>query len=597
MEKKIKKILKDVYGYSSFREKQKDVILNVLNKKDSLAVMPTGSGKSICYQIPSIIFQGITVVISPLISLMQDQVTQIRQNDVQAVMLNSSISWEEYLENIRKLKSGEAKLLYLAPETLLKERTLTLLKELKIDCFTIDEAHCISEWGHDFRPEYRMIINIRKEFPEAVCLCLTATATERVREDIKKSLEFSHRFVEFITSFDRKNLYLQFEDKVDGLTQLLNFLQNFKDESGIIYCTTRKQVNCISGELAARGYSVKPYHAGLKENERANNQHLFIRDEIQIIVATIAFGMGINKSNVRFVIHYDLPQNIESYYQQIGRAGRDGLNSHCLLLFSYSDIHKIKYFINQKSAEEKKIANFHLSRLVSVIESSQCRRIPILTYFGEKPEFLKCMNCDNCKSEKKDTEDVTIYAQKFLSCMKRTGELFGASHIIDVLRGSKSQKVLRFRHNELTTYNIGSEISNKEWFYFFRQFLAQALLFQDSQHGSLKLNKKSINILKNEQVVHGLRLEEVVKKSRNQKVTFDIEYDQTLYNTLCEKRKEIAQKKNIAPFMVFSNKTLMEIASVKPQNKDALMGISGIGKAKFKQYSKLVLEIVKEFNN
>ncbi|MCK5685168.1 RecQ family ATP-dependent DNA helicase, partial [bacterium] len=517
------------------------------------------------------------------------------QNDVQAVMLNSFISREEYSENIQKLKDGKAKLLYLAPETLLKARTLNLLKELQIDCFTIDEAHCISEWGHDFRPEYRKIIDIRSDFPDAVCLCLTATATERVRKDIKNSLELSHQFDEFITSFDRKNLYLQFEDKVDGIKQLLNFLNNFKKDSGIIYCTTRKQVNSISSELKKKGFSVKPYHAGLSEKARTSNQDLFIKDDIQIIVATIAFGMGINKSNVRFVVHYDLPQNVESYYQQIGRAGRDGLNSHCLLLFSYSDIYKIKYFINQKSPEEKKIANFHLNHLIGVVETVQCRRIPILKYFGENPEFNKCKHCDNCTSEKKETEDLTVFAQKFLSCVIRTGEIFGTTHIIDVLRGSKAQKVIRFSHDQLSTYNIGADISSKEWFYFFRQFLAQDLLYQDTEHGSIKLNNKSKKILKNELSVQGLRLEEVVKKSKKQKVKYDIDFDQELYDILREERKKIATKKRIAPFMVFSNKTLMEIASVQPRGEAELMNISGIGKAKFKKYSKIVLKIVKEY--
>ncbi len=353
MIKQAKIILKDVFGYDTFRLQQEAVIEHVLNKKDALVIMPTGGGKSLCYQIPALIFDGITIVISPLISLMKDQVEQLREYDVPAVYLNSSLTPEAYNFNVRKIQQGKVKLVYLAPETLMMDKTRELLKSLKVDCFTIDEAHCISEWGHDFRPEYRQMAVVRNDFPDAVCMALTATATPRVQEDIKSLLNFKDSEA-FISSFDRKNLFLKIVDKKDPDNQLLDFLYTRKKQSGIIYCFSRRQVDELAETLEDEGYSVKPYHAGLTDAQRAFNQRAFIRDDISIIVATIAFGMGINKSNVRFIVHYDMPQNIESYYQQIGRAGRDGLRSDCVLLFGYADTQKIKYFINKKRGRKRK---------------------------------------------------------------------------------------------------------------------------------------------------------------------------------------------------------------------------------------------------
>jgi ATP-dependent DNA helicase RecQ len=347
------KILKKVFGYDDFISLQAQIIENVLAQRDTLAIMPTGGGKSLCYQIPALIFKGLTVVISPLIALMKDQVAQLLQAGVNAVVLNSSLSPAEYRENIRKIENGEVRLLYLAPETLLKSNIMKLLASLKIDCLAIDEAHCISAWGHDFRPEYRQLIRARASFAGAVCVALTATATPRVRKDIKESLGFEDSN-EFLAGFDRKNLFISVAPKKDPFEQTIRFLKNFSDDSGIIYCLTRNQVDDLTLDLKAKGFSVCPYHAGLSESERSRNQDLFIRDDARIVVATVAFGMGIDKSNVRFVIHYDLPMNIERYYQEIGRAGRDGVRSDCLLLFSYSDIRKIKYFIDQKKPEEKK---------------------------------------------------------------------------------------------------------------------------------------------------------------------------------------------------------------------------------------------------
>ncbi len=391
-------ILKETFGYDTFRPHQREVIENVLAGRDTLAVMPTGGGKSLCYQIPALLFDGLTVVVSPLISLMKDQVEQLRAFGVPALFINSSLSSQDYQHNMEQVKRGEVKLLYVAPETLLTPRILSLLSGLKVDLLTIDEAHCISEWGHDFRPEYRQIVEVRKRFPNTVCLALTATATTRVRQDIRATLEFTTTN-EFVASFNRENLYLEVLRKRDPISQTIRILERHKDQSGIIYCFSRRQVDELAMVLASKGYSVLPYHAGLEDLERKQNQEAFIRDDAQIIVATIAFGMGINKPNVRFIIHFDLPKSIESYYQEIGRAGRDGLPAHCTLLFNYSDVAKINYFIDQKEGDEKRIATGHLDAIVRYAEDElTCRRKPLLNYFGESYSAQTCSNCDNCTS-------------------------------------------------------------------------------------------------------------------------------------------------------------------------------------------------------
>ncbi len=430
-------ILKETFGYDTFRPLQREVIENVLARRDTLAIMPTGGGKSLCYQIPALLFEGLTVVVSPLISLMKDQVEQLRAFGVPALFLNSSLAPQEYQENMDYIRRGEVKLLYVAPESLLTPRILSLLDSIQVDCLTIDEAHCISEWGHDFRPEYRQLVAVRQRFPKAVCLALTATATERVRQDIRTTLKFASSN-EFIASFNRENLYIEVVRKRDPIEQTIQILEKHKDQSGIIYCFSRRQVDELAAYLAAQEYSVRPYHAGLEDAERKANQETFIRDDAQIIVATIAFGMGINKPNVRFIIHFDLPKSIESYYQEIGRAGRDGLPAHCTLLFNYSDVAKINYFIDQKEGNEKQVAIGHLDAIVRYAEDElTCRRKPLLNYFGESYEAQSCSNCDNCTSAPTELTDITIYAQKFLSCVKRADERFGAGHITDILLGSR----------------------------------------------------------------------------------------------------------------------------------------------------------------
>ena len=603
-------ILKDTFGYDTFRPFQHDVIQNVLARRDTLAIMPTGGGKSLCYQIPALMLAGLTVVVSPLIALMKDQVEQLRAYGVPALFLNSTLSPDVYQENMASVRRGNVKLLYVAPETLLTPRIFTLLDSLQVDLLTIDEAHCISEWGHDFRPEYRQLVNVRRRYPKAVCLALTATATPRVRSDIKSTLGFSQSN-EFIASFNRENLYLEVIPKYDPPKQTLRFLERFKDQSGIIYCFSRKQVDEIAAYLVQNGYSARPYHAGLEDAERKANQEAFIRDDAQIIVATIAFGMGINKPNVRFILHYDLPKSIEGYYQEIGRAGRDGLPAHCLLLYSYSDVAKLRYFISQKEGEERRVATQHLDTITRYAEEkTTCRRKPLLNYFGEAyPSALgleqaspgqdpKCDNCDNCTSARQVFADITIPAQKFLSCVKRTGERFGVGHIIDVLRGSKGKKVLQYEHDKLSTYGIGSDWTKNQWLSLARQLVQMGYLNQDSEYRTLSLTNKAVDDLRNRNLIMGrlVAAQETEERPYNEKARkTELKFNNALFAILRQKRKELADNAGVPPYVIFSDKTLVEMSAYFPQSLESLLNISGVGQVKLRQYGEAFLEVIKPF--
>ena len=588
-------ILKETFGYDTFRPLQREVIENVMARRDTLAVMPTGGGKSLCYQIPSLLFDGLTVVVSPLISLMKDQVEQLRAFGVPALFLNSSLGPQEYQENMDYVKRGEVKLLYVAPETLLTPRILSLLAGLKVDCLTIDEAHCISEWGHDFRPEYRQLVQVRKQFPQAVCLALTATATSRVRQDIRSTLQFATSN-EFVASFDRKNLFIEVLPKRDATRQTMDMLERYKDQSGIVYCFSRKQVDDLASYLISRGYSARPYHAGLEDIERKRNQEAFIRDDVQIIIATIAFGMGINKPNVRFVIHYDLPKSIEGYYQEIGRAGRDGLPAHCLLLYSYADVAKLNYFIDQKEGEERRVAIQHLNAIVGYAEDeTSCRRKPLLNYFGETYSADNCSNCDNCNSSPTPLTDVTIPAQKFLSCVKRAGEKFGAGHITDILLGSKNEKVLRWGHEKLSTYGIGGELTQKQWMRLARQLLSMGYLKQEGEYRTLGLTPKALEALRKRAPIMGVLQEaERVKKKEGKKE--GIEYNHALFAILRQKRKEMADEAGVPPYVIFPDRTLTEMAAYYPQSTAGLLNISGVGQVKLVQYGDAFLDVIRAYS-
>ena len=588
-------ILKETFGYDTFRPLQREVIENVMARRDTLAVMPTGGGKSLCYQIPSLLFDGLTVVVSPLISLMKDQVEQLRAFGVPALFLNSSLGPQEYQENMDYVKRGEVKLLYVAPETLLTPRILTLLAGLKVDCLTIDEAHCISEWGHDFRPEYRQLVQVRKQFPQAVCLALTATATSRVRQDIRSTLQFATSN-EFVASFNRENLFIEVLPKRDATRQTMDMLERYKDQSGIVYCFSRKQVDDLASYLISRGYSARPYHAGLEDIERKRNQEAFIRDDAQIIIATIAFGMGINKPNVRFVIHYDLPKSVEGYYQEIGRAGRDGLPAHCLLLYSYADVAKLNYFIDQKEGEERRVAIQHLNAIVGYAEDeTSCRRKPLLNYFGESYAADNCSNCDNCNSSPTPLTDVTIPAQKFLSCVKRAGEKFGAGHITDILLGSKNEKVLRWGHEKLSTYGIGGELTQKQWMRLARQLLSMGYLKQEGEYRTLGLTPKALEALRKRAPIMGVLQEaERVKKKEGKKE--GIEYNHALFAILRQKRKEMADEAGVPPYVIFPDRTLTEMAAYYPQSTAGLLNISGVGQVKLVQYGDAFLDVIRAYS-
>jgi ATP-dependent DNA helicase RecQ len=588
-----KQILKDIFGYDSFRPLQMEVIQNVLNKKDSLVVMPTGGGKSICYQIPALIFEGITIVVSPLISLMKDQVEQLRQLGVETALLNSSLSAEVYRKNFENVKNLKAKLLYVAPESLLKDEIVTLLKSIRVDCITVDEAHCISEWGHDFRKEYRQLGKFRSIFPSAVCMGLTATATPRVQDDIVKNLYMSE-YKRFIASFNRDNLFLQVIPKRDPFQQTIEFLKDHPNQSGIIYCFSRKQVDSLHEDLSELGYSTKPYHAGLKDEERSRNQELFIKDEVQIIIATIAFGMGINKSNVRFVLHYDLPKNIESYYQEIGRSGRDGLRSDCLLLFSYGDIAKINYFIDQKEDEVEILsARTHLAAMVKYAESEICRRHPLINYFGEPYSNFDCQMCDNCLAGEKEMTDITVPAQKLLSTVKRTGEVFGVNYLIDVLIGNDTDRILSNGHQNLTVFGIGKEFTKKQWHMFANQLVNKELLRRDLEFGSIKLTERAGQVLFKNQKVLGFIKEPEVAAKKLKKV--ELSYDEELFELLRRRRKELAEDQGIPPYVIFSDKALAQMASEFPQDESGLLNISGVGINKLERYGNTFLAIIKKY--
>lgn len=612
-------VLKSVFGYDEFRPFQKEIIEQILAGGDVLAVMPTGGGKSLCYQIPAMIFKGLTVVVSPLIALMHDQIRCLETFGIQAAALNSSLDWEKYSDNIRKIKSGEIRLLYVAPETLLTERCKELISSVQVDCLTVDEAHCISEWGHDFRPEYRQLTKIRKIIPKAACLALTATATLNVREDIKKNLHLK-KPKEFVASFNRSNIFLEVKQKQKPFDQAVEFLKEHKGESGIIYCFSRKQADTLAVQLSVLGYSAKPYHAGLSDELRQKTQNGFINDDIQIIAATVAFGMGINKPNVRFVIHFDLPKSIEQYYQEIGRAGRDGEPAHALLLFSAADIFKLKFLMQDKTPDEVRKAEKMLSAISNYAQTNSCRRRALLKYFGEtvsSEELAEIQGdspcCDFCSREQIEKTDVTIPVQKFLSCVLRTGCRFGSSYIIDVLLGSKQKRVLENKHNELSVWGIGTEFNREGWLELVRILLAEDYLIKDENYSVLSLTQKAKDELNaRTRIFLPIDLNKKLSSEEDSSAKIDAEKQKRkilspedlldeaglkLVKILKQKRRELAEETNIPPYIIFSDKTIIDIAVKKPQSIEELDFIFGIGKAKKEKYGSIILKAVSAGKN
>ena len=616
-------VLKSIFGYDSFRPMQLEIIQQVMAGRDTVAIMPTGGGKSLCYQIPALLLPGITIVVSPLIALMQDQVSSLQASGVNAVFLSSTLSWETYCNHVNEIQNNNVKLLYLSPEAIAnKEKLQRILRTTKVSCITIDEAHCISEWGHDFRPEYRKISQIKELFPEATCLALTATATDRVRTDIIKNLNLNKPAI-FIASFNRPNIFLEVATKRNPFSQVKNCLDQHIGESGIIYCFSRKQVDELAARLEEAGYDALSYHAGLPDTLREHNQNLFIRDKVKIMVATVAFGMGINKPNVRFVIHYDMPKSLEQYYQEIGRAGRDGENSHALLLYSPADIHKIKFFMD--NMEDSESAEKLLQSMIKYATSHRCRRNVLLSYFGDtnpalatisKDESNKDYCCDICATIPPKMKDVTIPVQKLLSCIVRVKENFGANYVIDILLGSKQKKIIERNHDKLSTWGIGKELQKENWLDLVECLIEYGLLQRSSEYNILKLTNKSKILLKNREKIE-LPIDLVFNKTTEHKTTekkedfneknkiqtikqkkyvldaTDIK-GQCLLEKLKELRRQLADEENLPPYIVFQDKTLIALAVEKPQNKEALLEIHGIGTVKAERYGKSILRIISD---
>jgi ATP-dependent DNA helicase RecQ len=592
--------LKHFFGYDRFRLAQKDIIESAMANQDVLAIMPTGGGKSICFQLPALLKEGITIVVSPLISLMQDQVTALQDNGIPATYLNSSVVGQEVQTRSMKVLSGEIKLLYVAPERLMSDRFLEFLDQIQhsigIANFAIDEAHCVSEWGHDFRPDYRQLSTIRQRYPHAPFLALTATATDRVRQDIIHQLQLRSPSV-YVSSFNRQNLYYEIRPKSkDAYKQLLRIAKQGSG-SGIIYCLSRKKVDEITAQLQRDGVEALPYHAGLTNIQREENQQRFIRDDVKVIVATIAFGMGINKLDVRFVVHYDLPRNLEGYYQESGRAGRDGEPADCIFFFGYGDIKTIEFLIAQKTdpetgdplLAEQQVAKQQLRQIIDYAEGTECRRRIQLRYFGE--DFPgNCGNCDNC-IRPKDQADWSIEAQKFLSCVARCKEKFGTKYIIDVLRGSKDKRILANQHDRLSTYGIGREHTPEEWKVLSRALLHQGLLDETNDgYAVLRLNALSWQVMRKERNV----LVALVNSPQvtDEKSAISRSQAEELFDRLRIFRKQVADEQSVAPYIVFADSSLKLMAQQRPQNLAEFAEISGVGSRKLAQYGeKFVGEI------
>ena len=583
-------ILQKVFGHREFRPFQKDIIDHILKGQDALVVLPTGGGKSLCYQLPALIFDGMTVVVSPLISLMQDQVMQLQSRGIHAAFFNSTLSYSEQRTIMQRVKQGKIKLLYVAPETLVRPEILVMLDASDVACLAIDEAHCISQWGHDFRQEYRQLVSIRERFQNAVCVALTATATPRVQNDIKKLLKLEAGNA-FTSSFDRENLFIAVEPKVELLEQTLAFLNRHRGESGIIYCQTKKQVESLCRNLTARRIPVRPYHADLDNATRKQNQEAFINGEIQVIVATIAFGMGIDKADVRFVLHAGLPKEPESYYQEIGRSGRDGLRSECLLLFSYGDVDTINHFIDQGAESEKQGRQERSHTLVSWATSIACRRKALLAYFGEQYAEQNCGMCDNCRKAEIEKVDLTEPAQKFFSCVVRTEELFGEAYIVDILRGSKGKKILDNRHDKLSTYGIGMEYSKTQWRYLSHQFLQHKLLKRDVRHGSLRVTQKGWRVLNGGDQFLGISVESVNSATSEPAPV----YASQLFELLQAERDSIAEAEGVHPNAVFHDKALQAMATYFPTSEESFRVMPGVGPKRSEKYADAFLPIIRDY--
>ena len=596
----LEKKLKEVFGYDAFRPHQREIAESFLAGRDTLAVLPTGAGKSLCYQLPAIVREGLTVVVSPLIALMKDQVDQLTASGVAATFLNSTLDSAEAKKRFAKLYAGEYRMLYLAPERLMLPDFLPKLAEWGMKALAVDEAHCISEWGHDFRPEYRRLREVRETFAGIPLLALTATATPRVREDIRAQLELRDPRI-FIASFNRPNLTYRVVPKARAAAQVVQYVSERPGESGIVYAQSRRAAESLATALRDAGIAAAPYHAGLDGDERSRHQESFLRDEVQVICATIAFGMGINKPNVRFVIHADLPKNVESYYQETGRAGRDGLPSECLLLYSRGDVVKyLRFFEEITDRQARQEARVQLDKMTHFAEDERCRRVSLLGYFGEERREENCGACDQCLSPREKWE-ATTDVQKLLSCVLRlrqkSGFSTGLQHAVEVLTGGKSEKVQRWGHDTVSTYGLGRDQPRAYWVDLGRQLLRLGLLeASEDKFATISVTARGLEVLRDRTPV--LLTRSMVQPAKDQSLKArrpragEVECDEGLFEVLRKLRAELARARNVPPYVVFSDATLRHMARQYPGDEVSLLQVPGVGERKLSDYGQVFLAAI-----
>jgi ATP-dependent DNA helicase RecQ len=592
------KILKTVFGYEAFRDPQSEIIDTVVSGEHCLVLMPTGGGKSLCYQIPALIRDGVGIVVSPLIALMQDQVDALLELGVRASFLNSSLTPEAQRDVVAALRTGELDLLYIAPERLNQDSTIALLQSIKIALFAIDEAHCVSQWGHDFRVDYLQLSLLEQYFPEVPRIALTATADEVTRKEIAERLGLVDS-PHFVSGFDRPNIQYRITQKQNARQQLLRFLRReHEKDAGIVYCLSRKKVDDTANWLATQGFDAIPYHAGLSAEVRQRNQQRFLREDSVIVVATIAFGMGIDKPDVRFIVHLDLPKSLEAYYQETGRAGRDGEPATAWMVYGLQDVIMLRQMMDASTGNErfKRAERAKLDAMLGLCEITSCRRASLLTYFGDDaPE--KCGNCDACLNPV-PTWDGTEPARKALSCVYRTGQRFGVNYLIDVLRGAETDKIFQNNHHHISTYGIGKEYENNAWRSVFRQLVARGYLSVDhATYGGLHLSEKSRPLLKGEETID-LRIdvqEPVAKPLRKTRVKQNIaDADKDLWEALRACRKEIADTHDVPPYVIFHDASLMDMVHYRPLNETQFLSISGVGQSKLEKYGADFMQVIRE---
>jgi ATP-dependent DNA helicase RecQ len=590
----IRETLQQVFGLSEFRPYQQEIIEQVLQGGDAFVLMPTGGGKSLCYQLPALQREGLGIVVSPLISLMKDQVDALRANGVKAAMYNSTLDAGEARWVLEQLHNGELDLLYVAPERMMRPGFIQSLESMPLSLIAIDEAHCVSQWGHDFRPEYAALGELRAHFPGTPFIALTATADPQTREDIVQVLRLGNA-QRFVTGFDRPNIRYTVLEKHQPQSQLLRFLEGREKQSGIVYALSRKRVEEIAGYLEDRGFSAAAYHAGLPAGTRKDVQERFIRDDISIVAATVAFGMGIDKPNVRFVVHYDLPRHLEGYYQETGRAGRDGLPSEALLLFGTQDVAMARYQMEQGGNEtQKRIEAHKLNSMVGFAESLTCRRRVLLGYLGETLDE-DCGNCDICLNPP-ERFDATDAARKVLSCVYRVRQSFGIKHVVDVLRGADNERIRKFGHERLSTYGIGMEYTHAEWMSIARQLIHRGYLTQDiATFSVLKLAPQALQVLKSEESVELARprIREKVKKKPKSAAAVELSAeDLVLFEQLRALRKQLAEESGVPPYVIFGDASLLEMSRERPANEEEFLAINGVGQVKLERHGNAFLEMI-----